>query len=125
MPELEDELGDGVLRQRLNAAVAFDGTGLRRSPVEWYTSETAHDAVQAVLAPLTRLGDEKARTAIETLQAYLDHQGSLTRAAEALHLHRNAVAYRVKKIFALLDVDPDNPDDRLLLQLACRAQGLT
>jgi DNA-binding PucR family transcriptional regulator len=34
------------------------------------------------------------------------------------------VSYRVNQIFSLLDVDPDNPDDRLLLQLACRARGL-
>jgi DNA-binding PucR family transcriptional regulator len=34
------------------------------------------------------------------------------------------VAYRIERIFAELDVDPDNPDDWLLLQLACRARAL-
>jgi DNA-binding PucR family transcriptional regulator len=42
-----------------------------------------------------------------------------------LNLHRNAVAYRVKQIFSLLEeVDPENPDDLLLRQLACRAREL-
>jgi DNA-binding PucR family transcriptional regulator len=35
------------------------------------------------------------------------------------------VAYRIKNAFALLEVDPDNPDDLLLLQLACRARELS
>jgi DNA-binding PucR family transcriptional regulator len=39
-------------------------------------------------------------------------------------LHRNAVSYRINQVFSLLDVDPENPDDRLLLQLACRARDM-
>ena len=46
----------------------------------------------------------------------------MTRTGERLNLHRNAVAYRIRQAFELLDVDEDNPDDRLLLQLACRAR---
>jgi sugar diacid utilization regulator len=112
-------------RGRPNTATAFDGLGLRRTLVEWYASHTARSAVDAVLAPLDRMGQTKAEAAIRTLQAYLDNHGSLSRAATELHLHRNSVAYRVDRIFAELDVDPDNPDDWLLLQLACRARALT
>jgi DNA-binding PucR family transcriptional regulator len=72
----------------------------------------------SMLAPLDTLSPPKERQAIQTLQAYLDRQGSLSKTAEALHLHRNAVAYRINRIFSLLDVDRDNPDDLLLLQLA-------
>ena len=60
--------------------------------------------------------------AVRTLQVYLDSWGSLARTAEVMHLHRNSVSYRLKRIFDLLKVDPDDPDDRLLLQLACRAR---
>ena len=77
-----------------------------------------------MLAPLDRMGRTKSAEAIRTLQAYLDNHGSLSRAATELHLHRNSVAYRIERIFAELDVDPDNPDDWLLLQLACRARAL-
>jgi DNA-binding PucR family transcriptional regulator len=41
-----------------------------------------------------------------------------------LHLHRNAIAYRVRRIFDLLGVDPEDPDTVLMLQLACRARSL-
>ena len=104
--------------------MAFDTAGLRRGLIEWYTSDSAHDAVATVLAPLVALGGARAERLIRTLHVYLDQQGSLTKTAEVLNLHRNAVSYRVHQIFALLEVDPESPDDRLLLQLACRAREL-
>lgn len=109
---------------RVNRAVPFDSLGLRRTLVEWYASATAQEAVASVLEPLSSLGGAKAERMIQTLHVYLDQQGSMSRTAERLNLHRNAVAYRVNQIFALLDVDRENPDDLLLLQLACRARKL-
>ncbi|MEA2277541.1 MAG: hypothetical protein QOC78_2501 [Solirubrobacteraceae bacterium] len=109
---------------RTNAVVAFDSAGLRRTLVEWYASDTAQEAVTTVLAPLSRLGGARAERLIQTLHVYLDHRCSLTRTAETLNLHRNAVAYRINQVFSILDVDQENPDDLLLLQLACRAREL-
>ena len=54
----------------------------------------------------------------------LDQQGSIVRTASVLHLHRNAVTYRLRRITDLLGVDLDDPDQRLALQLACRARLL-
>ncbi|MDR0343447.1 MAG: helix-turn-helix domain-containing protein [Nocardiopsaceae bacterium] len=111
-------------RNRPNAATAFDSLGLRRTLIEWYGSQNAREAVEKVLEPLDRLGGKKAEEAIKTLHAFLDVRGSLSRAAEVLHLHRNAVAYRIDRIFSQLEVDRENPDDWLLLELACRARRL-
>jgi DNA-binding PucR family transcriptional regulator len=108
---------------RHNTPVPFDSVGLRRALVEWYATDVAQDAVATVLAPLAREGARGERL-IETLHVYLDQRGSLTRSASALNLHRNAVSYRINQAFSLLDVDPDNADDLLLLQLACRARQL-
>jgi len=110
--------------ERANTAVPFDSAGLRRTLVEWYASDTAREAVTTVLQPLTALGGARGERLIKTLHVYLDERGSMTRAGERLNLHRNAVAYRVRRAFELLDVDEDNPDDMLLLQLACRARDL-
>ena len=66
----------------------------------------------------------RADTAIRTLAAYLDEQGSIGRTAQRLHLHRNAVANRLRGITELLELDLDDPDQRLALQLACRARLL-
>jgi sugar diacid utilization regulator len=101
-----------------------DATGVQRMLMEWYASDTARASVRAQLAPLERLGPARGETAIRTLAAYLDQQGSIVRTASVLHLHRNAVTYRLRRITDLLGVDLDDPDQRLALQLACRARLL-
>src|SRR5215470_14098452 len=103
---------------------AHDAVGVRRMLMEWYASDTARASVRDQLAPLERLGPARADTAIRTLAAYLDEQGSIIRTAQKLHLHRNAVANRLRGITELLEMDLDDPDQRLALQLACRARLL-
>jgi sugar diacid utilization regulator len=103
---------------------AYDATGVQRMLMEWYASDTARASVRVQLAPLERLGQARCETAIRTLAAFLDEQGSIGRTAQRLHLHRNAVTYRMRRITGLLGVDLDDPDQRLALQLACRARLL-
>ncbi|WP_433256462.1 PucR family transcriptional regulator [Streptosporangium sp. CA-135522] len=100
---------------------AYDVAGLDRMLVEWYSSDAARQAVQELLAPLLALGPKRAEPLVRTLQSYLDHQGSPARVAEELHLHRNAVSQRIRRIEDLLRADLDDPQQRLALQLACRA----
>ena len=103
---------------------AHDATGVQRMLMEWYASDTAQASVRVQLAPLERLGQVRCETAIRTLAAYLDEQGSIARTAQRLHLHRNAVSYRIRRITSLLGVDLADADQRLALQLACRARLL-
>ena len=110
--------------RRPAGVAAHDAVGIRRMLMEWYASDTVRASVRDQLAPLERLGPARADTAIRTLAAYLDEQGSVVRTAERLHLHRNAVTNRLRSITELLDVDLDDPDQRLALQLACRARLL-
>jgi len=107
-----------------DTVAAFDAVGLRRMLTEWYAFDTARQSVREQLAPLERLGPKRMETAVRTLKTYLDEQCSIVRTARALHLHRNAVSYRLQRIFELLEVDPSDPDQRLALQLACRARML-
>jgi hypothetical protein len=109
---------------RANEAVPYDQVGLERTLIEWYASDASREAVDSLLAPLDKLKPQKRDQSISTLKAYLDNQGSLSKTAENLHLHRNAVAYRVDRIFSALGIDRSDPDARLLLQLACRARSL-
>ncbi len=103
---------------------AHDATGVQRMLMEWYASDTARASVRMQLAPLERLGRARCETAIRTLAAFLDEQGSVTRTASRLHLHRNAVSNRIRRITGLLGVDLADADQRLALQLACRARML-
>lgn len=107
-----------------SGVAAHDVVGVQRMLMEWYASDTARASVRDQLAPLEKLGQARADTAIRTLAAYLDEQGSIIKTAQRLHLHRNAVANRIRGITELLDVDFEDPDQRLALQLACRARLL-
>ena len=109
---------------RADPVVAHDVTGVQRMLLEWYASDSARSSVRELLAPLERLGSPRAETAIRTLAVYLDEQGSAVRAAQKLHLHRNAVTYRLRQISHLLEADLADCDQRLALQLACRARLL-
>jgi sugar diacid utilization regulator len=100
---------------------AIDALGLNRMLVEWYASDNTRASVDDLLAPLVELGPAAAEEAIRTLQAYLDHQNSPARAAEVLRVHRQTVHYRLNKITRQLGVDLADPEQRLALQLACRA----
>jgi sugar diacid utilization regulator len=110
--------------RRADQVVAFDAVGVQRMLMEWYASDAAREAVRVQLAPLEELGGNKAEAAIQTLKVYLDEHCSIARTAAALHLHRNAVAYRLQRISELAGIDLDDPDQRLALQLACRARLL-
>jgi sugar diacid utilization regulator len=109
---------------RAAEVVAYDATGIRRMLVEWLASDTARQSVRELLAPLDELGPERSREMVRTLGAYLDERGSLLRAGRTLHLHPNAVAYRMRQITARIGCDLDDADQRLALQLACRARPM-
>ncbi|RVU15377.1 PucR family transcriptional regulator [Streptomyces antnestii] len=101
---------------------AHDAAGLDRMLLEWYASDTAREAVDELLAPVTELGPERADPLLRTLQTYLDHNNSPAHAAEELHLHRNAVGARIRRVTDLTGADLTDPETRLALQLACRAR---
>ncbi len=110
--------------RRAPGVATHDAVGVQRMLMEWYASDTARASVRDQLAPLEKLGQARADTAIRTLAAYLDQQGSIIKTAQQLHLHRNAVANRIRTITDLLDIDLEDSDQRLALQLACRARLL-
>ncbi len=77
---------------------------------------TSERYVELVLGPL--LAGERGRDVLlQTLEAYLG-RGSVKDAAEALHLHRHTVLYRLDKVRELVGRDVDTPAARFRLQLA-------
>jgi sugar diacid utilization regulator len=118
------EARSALAAARAARVAPHDVVGIRRMLMEWYASDTVRASVRDQLAPLEKLGPGRADTAIRTLATYLDEQGSMVKTAQKLHLHRNAVTNRLRSITELLDVDLDDPDQRLALQLACRARLL-
>lgn len=65
------------------------------------------------LAPLLR--DEHLT---KTVRAYFAANLNLTQAAKELHVHRNTLIYRLRKIKDLIELDPETFDDAVQLKMA-------
>lgn len=57
---------------------------------------------------------------IQTLEAFFNHHGNLSQAADTLFVHRNTLVYRMERIAEITGLDLDHPDTRLAVQLALR-----
>lgn len=77
------------------------------------------DECRRLLLPLERADAEHGSKLRETLLAYYAGGCSMSRAAEALFLHRNSVRYRLDRVRALLGLDIDHPDTSAAFLMAC------
>jgi DNA-binding PucR family transcriptional regulator len=69
--------------------------------------------------------DQRRGTAlVATLEAYFGCGGSLSRAAEVLHVHVNTVTQRLERVTNLLGPDWQKPERALEVQLALRLHRL-
>lgn len=73
---------------------------------------------------LRRLLDEKQADLFRTLEAYLDSGGNGVATAEALHIHRSTLNYRLQRIFQISDVNLQDPTIRTNLQIALKLMRL-
>lgn len=80
------------------------------------------DPARVIVGPLAALVDhdqEHDTPYVETLTAYVLHQGRLPDAARALHIHPNTLRYRLQRLAAVMPVDLNDPTvhQALTLQL--------
>ena len=61
---------------------------------------------------------------LETLEAWLDEQGSITETAKRLHLHPQSTRYRLERVREVFGELLDDPDGRLQLHLAVKSRRL-
>ena len=123
--------GPGLRRVRRSAGAA---TAL--PPRRWYdarrpgVTDLLHDLrdapeldafVDEQLGPLLADGSARSRALLETLEAYLAAGGRKAQAARALHLERQSLYLRLRRIEELLGVSLDDEDAVLGLHLALRA----
>ena len=57
---------------------------------------------------------------VETLAAWLDAFGDVTRAAESLYVHPNTFRYRLRRLAEVGEIDLDDPDQRFVAMLQLR-----
>jgi purine catabolism regulator len=76
---------------------------------------------RATLAPLADYDRAQDAELLKTLDAFFANLGNLTRTAEALHVHRNTLLYRLGRIGEISGLDLNDAEDRLALWLALKA----
>lgn len=70
------------------------------------------------IAPLVAYDRDHNTDLMHTLETVLAHRGNISRAAQALHLHRNSLAYRLQRIKEITGLDPLDPEDAFRFHLA-------
>lgn len=76
---------------------------------------SAADLCHERLLDLMASDAEKGTEYFKTLRVYLENERNLTETAQALHVHRSTLQYRIDKIHELLDLSLDDADLRLYL----------
>lgn len=76
-----------------------------------------------ILGPL--LEYEGSSELLRTLEAYFDNNANLSKAAEALFVHRNTLMYRMERIKEISGLDFNHNETRLAVQLALRIHRMT
>ena len=76
---------------------------------------------EETIGPLEAYDRQQNADLVHTLEIFFTQLGNLSRTAEAMHLHRNTLIYRLERIATILGVDLDDAEVRLRLQLALKA----
>jgi purine catabolism regulator len=71
---------------------------------------------EEILGPM--LAHDGGQELLQTLEVYFEHKGSLTKASEALFIHRNTLIYRLERISEISGLDFEKPETRLAVELA-------
>lgn len=115
--ETPDQAHESYRQARLAARVALSATGV--GPVAWWQrlgiyrflsqlpTQTLHTAVDPRVAVLA--SDHPVLA--ETLECYLAHSGAVGVVADALHIHRTTLYYRLERV-ATVGLDPSKGSDR-------------
>lgn len=79
-----------------------------------------YDVVLEVIKPLYQYDLKRNMDLIGTFTTYHRNQSKISQTARVLHLHRQSLLYRLRKIESLTQLSLANPDDVFLLELSIR-----
>ena len=85
------------------------------------TPDEADAFVRRVLQPVLNRPDAESRELLATLSSFLEHDRSWQRTAKALHVHRQTVLYRIRKVETLTGLSVSRTMDLATLWVALRA----
>jgi PucR C-terminal helix-turn-helix domain/GGDEF-like domain len=79
---------------------------------------------ESTISPLEVYDREHDTELLATLQSFLTHHGSTTETAEAMHLHRHTVGYRLTRVQEVSGLSPYETDGRERLGLGLKAHQI-
>jgi purine catabolism regulator len=102
----------------------FGDLGIRRLLFPLRDSPELRAFYAEYLGALESYDERHGTELIRTLEGFFAHHGNHVRAAEALHLHRNTLLYRLARIQSISGLDLDDAEVRLAAQVALRLRPL-
>lgn len=103
---------------------AFADLGVYRLLYAFRKNPELAEFCQETLAALVEYDARSGTALVETLEVYFRCDANLGLAAAALYLHRNSLAYRLRRIAELTGFNLDSLEDRFRLQLALKGRRL-
>ena len=76
--------------------------------------------VESTIGELLNYDSENRLDLITTFKSYIQNNGNVSKTARDLHLHRQSLLYRLKRIEEITNLSLDNYDDVFLLELCIR-----
>ena len=104
--------------------VAFQDLGAYRLLFALTGSPELRAFHDETLGPLIQYDARNGTELVHTLEMYFAHRANLKETADALFLHRNSLAYRLRRIAEVTGYNLDDIEDRFRLQLALKARQL-
>lgn len=124
---LQEALGEADLAVNLGRAlgdprlVRYDDLGVVRLLAGGSDMAHLERFVLDAVGPLATYDADHGTELLQTLDAWLERNGSLDQLADSLSIHRSTLAYRLRRIEELLGRALDDPGSRLELTIAARA----
>lgn len=84
------------------------------------TSDYSGSLIADTVTPLREYDAVHEGDLVATLCTYFETKYNLARTGKLLHVHPNTVAYRLRRIQEITGLDPNNPDDLLLLSMGLK-----
>ena len=79
-----------------------------------------HEIVKNILGKLVGYDEENGLDLINTFKTYRKNEGNVSQTARVLHLHRQSLLYRLKRIEEITQMSLNKADDIFLLELCIR-----
>ena len=111
------ELGE---RLDFDHVVTFSSLGVYRLLIMLEELPDVRLFMEQTVGPLVAYDEQHRSSLMETLDAYFNYHGNISKTAESLFIHRNTLLYRLDRIQALTNHDLSRANMRLALQLALK-----